>query len=249
MYVFKWLLGDSVTDILLLQINFVLFSVVFLFCLFRNFNFNIVLVGITYLLPLVPWWLGSAPAERILIVSYCNLIFGIIEVVFFTLTERPEDIKFNKAYMQQFFGHVLPIVAALLGMSLISRSTLIPVEPVEFSIIVLFFTAGCTMRILAIAQLGVLRFKFNIAFREQQTLKTDQLHGYMRHPTYTAMMLVVLAYAVTTHSWYVGIAGILSSWFGFQFRIHFEEQALKEQFGEEYDNYRAKTPMWLPFLR
>ena len=243
------MLGDSVTAILLLQINFVFFSAIFLFCLFRNFNFNIILVGITYLLPLVPFWLGSAPAERILIVSYCNLIFGIIEVVFFSLTERPEDIKFNKAYIQQLFGHVLPIVVALLGMSFISRSTLILVGPVELSIIVLLFTAGCSMRILAIAQLGVLRFKFNIAFREQQTLKTDQLHGYMRHPTYTAMMLVVLAYAVTTHSWYIGIAGILSAWFGVQFRIHFEEQALKEQFGEEYDNYRVKTPMWLPFLR
>lgn len=34
-----------------------------------------------YLLPLVPWWLGSTQAERILIVFYCNLIFGIIEVV------------------------------------------------------------------------------------------------------------------------------------------------------------------------
>ena len=237
------------TAILLLQINFVFFSAIFLFSLFKNFNFNIVLVGITYLLPLVPFWLGSAPAERILIVSYCNLIFGIIEVVFFSLTERPEDIKFNKAYIQQLFGHVLPIVLALLGMSFISRSTLILVGPVELSIIVLLFTVGCSIRILAIAQLGVLRFKFNIAFREQQTLKTDQLHGYMRHPTYTAMMLVVLAYAVTTHSWYVGIAGILSSCFGFQFRIHFEEQALKEQFGEEYDNYRVKTPMWLPFLR
>ena len=109
------------TAILLLQINFVFFSAIFLFCLFRNFNFNIVLVGITYLLPLVPFWLGSAPAERILIVSYCNLIFGIIEVVFFSLTERPEDIKFNKAYIQQLFGHVLPIVVALLGMSFISR--------------------------------------------------------------------------------------------------------------------------------
>jgi len=238
-----------VTAILLLQINFVLFSAIFLFFLFRNFNFNIVLVGITYLLPLVPWWLGSAQTERILIVSYCNLIFGIIEVFFFSLTERPEDIKLNKAYIQQLFGHVLPIVAALIGMSFISRSTLVLVEPVELSIIVLLFVAGCSMRILAIAQLGVLRFKFNIAFREQQTLKTDQLHGYMRHPTYTAMMLVVLAYAVTTHSWYAGSIGTVLAWFGFQYRIHFEEQALKEQFGEEYDNYRAKTPMWIPFPR
>lgn len=237
------------TAILLLQINFVLFLAIFLFCLFRNFNFNIVLVGITYLLPLIPWWLGSAPAERILIVSYCNLIFGIIEVVFFTLTERPEDIKFNKAYLQQLFGHVLPIVAALIGMSFVSRSTLVLVGPVELSIIVLLFVVGCSMRILAISQLGILRFKFNIAFREKQTLKTDQLHGLMRHPTYTAMMLIVLAYAVTTHSWYAGSVGTVLAWFGFQYRIYFEEKALSEQFGEKYLAYRKSTPMWFPTIK
>ena len=215
----------------LLQINFGLFTLIFLFCLVRNFNFNIILVGLTYLLPLIPWWLGSAHAERMLIVSYSNFIFGIIEVVFFTLTEKPEDIRFNKAYLQQLFGHVLPIVTALLGMSFVSRTTLIPVGVVELSIIVVLFILGSTLRILSISQLGVLRFKFNIAFREKQTLKTDQLHGYMRHPTSTSMMLVVLA------------------WFGFQYRIHFEEKALKEQFGEAYDNYREKTPMWLPIFK
>jgi len=62
------------------------------------------------------------------------------------------------------------------------------------------------------------------------------------------MMFVILAYAVTTHSWYAGIIGTFFAFFGFQYRIHFEEQALKEQFGKDYENYRAKTPMWLPFL-
>ena len=235
--------------ILLLQINFGLFTLIFLFCLVRNFNFNIILVGLTYLLPLIPWWLGSAHAERMLIVSYSNFIFGIIEVVFFTLTEKPEDIRFNKAYLQQLFGHVLPIITALLGMSFVSRTTLIPLGVVELSIIVVLFTLGSTLRILSISQLGVLRFKFNIAFREKQTLKTDQLHGYMRHPTYTSMMLVVLAYAVTTHSFYIATIGTFIAWFGFQYRIHFEEKALKEQFGEAYDNYREKTPMWFPYFK
>ena len=235
--------------ILLLQINFGLFTLIFLFCLARNFNFNIILVGLTYLLPLIPWWLGSAHAERMLIVSYSNFIFGIIEVVIFTLTEKPEDIRFNKAYLQQLFGHVLPIITSLLGMSFVSRTTLIPVGVVELSIIVVLFTLGSTLRILSISQLGVLRFKFNIAFREKQTLKTDQLHGYMRHPTYTSMMLVVLAYAVTTHSFYIGMIGTFIAWFGFQYRIHFEEKALREQFGEAYDNYREKTPMWFPYFK
>ena len=234
--------------ILLLQINFAVFAAIFLFCLCRSFNLNIILVGFTYLLPLIPWWLGSAQIERILIVSYCNLIFGIVEIVFFTLTERQEDVKFNKAYLQQLFGHVLPIIVALNGMSFVSRTTLIPVEIWELIIIAILFTFGTTLRILAISQLGFLRFKFNIAFRDKQTLKTDQLHKYMRHPTYTGMMIVILAYAVTTHSWYAGIIGTFFAFFGFQYRIHFEEKALKEHFGKDYETYRAKTPMWLPFL-
>jgi len=237
-----------VAAILLLQINFAVFAAIFLFCLCRSFNLNIILVGFTYLLPLIPWWLGSAQIERILIVSYCNLIFGIVEIVFFTLTERQEDVKFNKAYLQQLLGHVLPIIVALIGMSFVSRTTLIPVEIWELIIIAILFTFGTTLRILAISQLGFLRFKFNIAFRDKQTLKTDQLHKYMRHPTYTGMMIVILAYAVTTHSWYAGIIGTFFAFFGFQYRIHFEEKALKEQFGKDYENYRAKTPMWLPFL-
>jgi protein-S-isoprenylcysteine O-methyltransferase Ste14 len=233
--------------IFLLKINFAIYCMVLAACLLKNFNFNIILVGLTYLAPLVPLGMTDSNMERFLIVSFCNLIFGIIEVVFFALTERPEDITFDKEYFQQLWGHVLPIVAALVGMSFVARSTEIPVTLGEAVAIATLFLTGSILRVWAVAQLGVLRFKFNIAFREKQTLKTDQLHGLTRHPTYTAMMLVVLAYAITTHSWTAGALGTLSAWFGFQYRIHFEELALKEKFGEEYDKYRAQTPMWLPF--
>ena len=234
--------------VFLLKINFVFYCAVFIICLIKNYNFNIILVGLTYLAPIIPLGMTDANIERFLIVSYCNLIFGTIEVIFFALTERPEDITFDKAYFQQLWGHVMPIVIALMGMAFVSRASDAPVKLLEAIIITLVFFLGSTIRIWAIAQLGVLRFKFNIAFREKQTLKTDRLHGLVRHPTYTAMMLVVIAYAITTHSWVAGILGILSAFFGFQFRIHFEEIALQQQYGKEYERYRANTPMWLPFL-
>ena len=234
--------------VFLLKINFVFYCAIFIICLIKNYNFNIILVGLTYLAPIIPLGMTDANIERFLIVSYCNLIFGTIEVIFFALTERPEDITFDKAYFQQLWGHVMPIVIALMGMSFVSRASDAPVKLLEAIIITLVFFLGSTIRIWAIAQLGVLRFKFNIAFREKQTLKTDGLHGLVRHPTYTAMMLVVIAYAITTHSWVAGILGILSAVFGFQFRIHFEEIALQQQYGKEYERYRANTPMWLPFL-
>ena len=234
--------------ILLLNINFAVYGVVFVACLIKNFNFNIILVGLTYLAPLIPLGMTDTNIERFLVVSFINLIFGIIEMIIFVLTERPEDCTFNKAYFQQLFGHVLPICMALVGMSFVSRATEVPVGLWEGMLIVTLFSVGSVLRVWAIVQLGVLRFKFNIAFREKQTLKTDGLHGCMRHPTYTTMMLVILAYAITTHSWIWGTLGTLSAWFGFQFRIHFEELALKEQFGTDYENYRSQTPMWLPFL-
>lgn len=233
-------------SIFLIKINFAVYCTVFIVCLIKNFNFNIILVGLTYMAPLVPLGMTDFNIERFLIVSFCNTIFGIIEVIFFALTERPEDITFDKPYFQQLWGHVMPIVVALIGMSFVARAGIAPVVVWEISLIALLFVTGSVMRIWAVAQLGVLRFKFNIAFREKQTLKTDGLHGFTRHPTYTAMMLVVLDYAITTHSWPIGVLGTLSALFGFQYRIHFEELALKEQFGEEYDNYRARTPMWLP---
>ena len=234
--------------VFLIKLNFAVFCVIFVVCLIKNFNFNIILVGLTYLAPQIPIGMTSANLDRFLIVSYSNLIFGVIEAVFFVLTEKPEDIKFDKPYLQQLWGHVLPIVVALVGMSFFSRASEALVSVVEALLIGVLFFTGSVMRVWSIAQLGVLRFKFNIAFRKEQTLKTDGLHGLMRHPTYTAMMLVVLAYAMTTHSWIIAILGTVSAWFGFQFRIHYEELALKEQFGKDYEKYRASTPMWLPFL-
>jgi len=234
--------------VFLIKINFAIYCIVFAACLIKNRSFNIALVGLTYLAPLVPLGMTDANIERFLLVSFINFIFGIIEMVIFVLTERPEDIVFDRSYLQQLFGHVLPIWMALVGMSFVARATGIAVGWGEAVMIAGLFFVGSVFRIWAIVQLGVLRFKFNIAFREKQTLKTDQLHGLMRHPSYTAMMLVILAYAVTTHSWLAGGLGPLSAWFGFQFRIHFEERALKEQFGVEYERYRSQIPMWLPFL-
>ncbi len=231
---------------LLIYINFYIFLAVFIIALTRNRNFNTVLVGITYMAPLVPLGLSPETAERFLLVSFCNLIFGIIEVVVFVLTVKPGDTPFDKGHLKQLFGHTLPIVAALVGLSFMGRATAIPVSTLELTLIILLFTFGSVMRVVAIYQIGAVAFKFDIVFRQEQKLKTDQLHGLMRHPSYTAMMLVVVSYAVISHSLIWGAVGIVSAWAGFQYRIYHEETALAEQFGEEYQAFRSSTGMWFP---
>jgi len=233
---------------LLIYINFFVFLAVFVVALTRNSNFNTILVGLTYLAPLFPFGINPENMERFLLVSYFNLIFGFIEIVVFVITVKPEDTPFDKEHLKQLFGHTLPIVVALLGLSFLGRSTEIPVSAIELGVIIALFVLGSVMRIVAICQIGAAAFKFDIIFREKQKLKTDQLYGLMRHPSYTAMMIVVVSYAVITHSLFFGVFGVLSAWMGFQYRIYHEERGLADQFGEEYEVFRSSRGMWIPYL-
>jgi protein-S-isoprenylcysteine O-methyltransferase Ste14 len=226
--------------------NFLIYLAVFVVALCINYNFNIIMVGMIYLLPLIPIGLEAAIGPRFVVQSIHNMVFGMIELVIFVITVKPADATFDRAHVKQLLGHTLPIAAALIGLSYVSRMSDAPLAKLELAIIMAVFLAGSILRVLAVYQLGSQAFKFDIVFREQQVLRTAKLYSWIRHPSYTAMMIVILAYALTTHHWLAGGLGLASAWFGFQYRIYHEEKALLAQFGEEYVEYRNKTGMWFP---
>ena len=234
-WAFQWILG-----------NFLIYLAVFVVALRINYNFNIVMVGMIYLLPLIPFGWASTIGPRFMMQSTQNMVFGIIELVIFVISVKPADATFDRAHVKQLLGHTLPIAAALIGLSYVSRLSDIPLGRYEWIIILGVFSMGSVMRVMAVYQLGSQAFKFDIVFRDQQTLRQEKLYSWIRHPSYTAMMIVILAYAITTHHWLAGGLGLASAWFGFQYRIYHEEKALLAQFGEEYVEYRNKTGMWLP---
>jgi len=226
--------------------NFLVLFIVFLVALYLNSNFNTWMVGLIYLLPMVPWGLNPDSAPRFLMQSWQNMVFGTIELVIFVVTVRPGDTTFDRSHLKQLMGHTFPIALALMGLSFVSRWTSFPLTSKEAILIVGVFCAGSILRVLSVYQLGAVAFKFDIVFRDQQKLQTGKLYRWIRHPSYTAMMIVILAYALTTHSFWVGALGMMSAWFGFQYRIRHEERALEEQFGEPYREYRERTGMWFP---
>ena len=226
--------------------NFALYLCVFGFSLYANLNFNTVVVGLIYLAPLAPVGLDPENLTRVVLVSVQNTVFGVIELVIFVLTVKPSDATFDREHIQQFFGHTLPIAAALIGLSWYARLSPEPVTWVEGLTVLLVFLAGAVFRVLAVYQLGTSGFKFDIVFREEQKLMTLKLYSRMRHPSYTGMMVVIAAYALTTGSFYAAALGLFSAWVGFQYRIHHEELALEKQFGEAYRQYRSATGMWWP---
>lgn len=226
--------------------NFLLYLCGFAVALYLNFNFNTVLVGVIYLLPLLPFGLHADNLVRFLLVSFQNTVFGLIELGIFVRTVQPGDAPFDREHLKQLAGHALPIAAALIGLSYVARAGTAPVTGWELTAILTLFLSGSVLRVLAVAQLGALGFKFDIVFRDQQKLVTSKLYSLVRHPSYTAMMIVISAYALTAHHWGASLLGLVLAWAGFQYRIVHEEKALQRQFGEAYGRYRRQTGMWLP---
>ena len=72
-------------------------------------------------------------------------------------------------------------------------------------------------------------------------------YGIVRHPIYSGFMLATLGTAIAFGEWsgVLSVAMIVGAW-GYKARL--EESAMLEQFGTEYELYRAKVRGLVPFV-
>lgn len=87
---------------------------------------------------------------------------------------------------------------------------------------------------------------FILPMKKGYTLSTGGPYRFVRHPTYLVYILCALSIFLMT-----GIPSLIISLFcylSFILQAYYEEKALKEIFGEHYNNYALKTGMFLPKL-
>ena len=74
-------------------------------------------------------------------------------------------------------------------------------------------------------------------------------HRYVRHPLYSAVMLLVIGWWLLLDRSFLLFGGLfLLLWFNFVV-APFEERELKALFGADYESYARETPRFVPFLR
>jgi len=91
-------------------------------------------------------------------------------------------------------------------------------------------------------------FSPTLVVREQHTLVTGGIYGYMRHPMYTAFWLWVIAQALLLQNWVVAIGGVVGWGILFFGRIGQEEAMMRETFGEQYDAFARRTRRLVPWI-
>jgi protein-S-isoprenylcysteine O-methyltransferase Ste14 len=105
--------------------------------------------------------------------------------------------------------------------------------------------AGLAIRWTAIVTLGR-SFSANVAIHANQTLHKTGLFRFVRHPSYSGMVILFVAVGLNTRNW-IGLAIILiPTTIALLYRIHVEEAALTRAFGQEYLDYSGCTKRLIP---
>jgi len=107
------------------------------------------------------------------------------------------------------------------------------------------FAIGLSVRIAAIYTLGK-SFTANVSIHATQTLNRSGLFHYVRHPSYTGMLLIFLALGLRMQNWLsLGIV-LIPPFAALLYRIRVEEAALTGAFGEQYIDYSRTTKRLVP---
>jgi protein-S-isoprenylcysteine O-methyltransferase Ste14 len=81
-----------------------------------------------------------------------------------------------------------------------------------------------------------------------QSLITDGPYRYIRHPIYTAFILILGSMLLITSNWLIGLCWAGMTILEASSRIKFEEALMLEYFGDEYRQYMKRTGRLLPKL-
>ncbi len=81
---------------------------------------------------------------------------------------------------------------------------------------------------------------------KEQVLVTNGPYQYMRHPIYTAFILILGSTLLISSNWLIGLCWLGMTMLEVTSRIAFEEDLMMEFFGEQYREYMRKTGRLLP---
>ena len=103
---------------------------------------------------------------------------------------------------------------------------------------------ACGLLYWTLHHLGT-NFTDTVVARAEATLVTDGPYGWVRHPFYVTVLLLLLSASLITANWFIGLLSIFIFAF-FALRAPLEEQKLAERFGDEYRAYVQRTGRFLP---
>ena len=106
---------------------------------------------------------------------------------------------------------------------------------------------GAALRWWAILTLGRY-FTFEVAVRSSQSVVESGPYRFVRHPSYTAILIMLLGVGMALANWASLIVLLAGGLLGLLYRVRVEERALVEALGQPYRDYMRHTRRFIPFI-
>lgn len=100
----------------------------------------------------------------------------------------------------------------------------------------------------AIRELGK-QWSLQARLIEGHKLVTGGVYQIVRHPIYTAMFGMMLATGLVFSHWSALAAAVIVFVIGTRIRTNTEERLLRDAFGKEFEEWKAKVPGFIPFVK
>ena len=117
-----------------------------------------------------------------------------------------------------------------------------------------FFYPGIVVMILgiifrqwSIAVLGRF-FSGTVSTQEGQKVVEKGPYKYIRHPSYTGALLILIGIGLALQSWGAVITLVLLFSLAYGYRIHIEENILISELGDPYIDYKKRTKRLIPYI-
>ena len=112
---------------------------------------------------------------------------------------------------------------------------------------VALFAAGLILRWWAIVTLGRF-FTVDVVVEKDHELVERGPFRWVRHPSYTGVLLAFLGWAMTLENWVAMAVVLVPILVAFVRRMNVEEEALRGALGERYREYMNRTNRLVPFI-
>ena len=183
------------------------------------------------------------------------LFWGIVHSILASLKAKELAERWFGDGFTRFYRLIYNVFAALSLIPILILAVLAPdrklyAVPFPWNAVMVFgMVVGVAGVLLGLRQTGALEF---IGLSQlggnpgTSQLTTTGLYKYVRHPLYVSGLIFIwLIPVMTVNLLAFNLALTLYILIG----AYFEERKLRHIFGEEYRNYVAVTPMFIPFLK
>lgn len=162
-----------------------------------------------------------------------------------THRSRGTGVRQDRSTLRMLWLVICASVVAGIYVAVRLKSAALPSPQTWRGLGLLLFVLGLALRWWAIVTLGRF-FTVDVQIAQDHQLVERGPFRWVRHPSYTGVLLAFVGYAFSLANWAAFLIILLPISFAFIRRMNVEEEALSKALGEPYRSYMRRTKRLVP---